>query len=293
MGMELLPDWMHVYQVGEASFEAAYQGVDATKRAWIKTALASLYAWLGPTGTTRQEKRTRTGSGLCLEHIHTSREWAVVYVPASCAAAGLVVGAVLPVLAAGVWPVIAVVEAESSQEQVVLLTLELCGVETVYLLSGEDMQAAWRHGQTQTSIPPGMLVWIGQSGQGTMNMEVNPSGGPMQIVLSRPRRAAVWQKDQEIDVQALAWMHPGLDIEVWPAGGAGTGQMAKDAGARWDGFLAQEADVVWVPRELISQALTAFPLVLGPGQEPVWMWPWFDSALASHSRLAVSWAARK
>ncbi len=290
MGMELLPDWMHTYQVREDSFEAAYQGVWATKRALIKTAVASLYAWLEPTGTKWLEKKIQTGSGLCLKHIHTSRKWAVVYVPASCAAPGLVVGAVLPVLAAGVWPVIAVVEAESSQEQAVLVTLELCGVETVYLLSGEDMLAVWRHGQTQSSTPPGMLVWIGQSGQGDLKMEESPSGGPMQIVLSRPRRAAVWQKDQEIDVQALAWMHPGLDIEIWPAGGAGAGQADKDLWAR---FLAQEADVVWVPRALITQALSVFPLVLGPGQEPVWMWPWFDSALASHPRLAVSWAAIK
>lgn len=283
-GPGIVPDWMQVYAQSEEDFAAAYALARARERAFVKTAMAGLYAWLGPDQVTGRKAETDLAQGLTICEVKSSRQWAVVHIPSPAAGPALILAAVLPLRAAGVWPVIVVLDEKTPGRQAALLTLELAGIETAYILPGDVLDSALKYWQNMQGRGPGLFVHLGE-GPGLRF----PSAGPLCISLPQPQKAAVWMEDEDFDFQALSFAHPGMEFVVWseqrmdlPLG------WSQDSGD-WSGFLDHEADVVWVPNQRLHQALKAYPLVLGPGQESLWIWPWYTPDLFYATRLGVVW----
>ncbi|MGM0537754.1 MAG: hypothetical protein ACQERT_00935 [Thermodesulfobacteriota bacterium] len=283
-GPEIVPEWMQVYQQSEEDFAAAYAFAQARERAFVKTAMAGLYAWLRPSQVTGRKTETELAQGLTICEVKSPRKWAVVHMPSSCAGPGLILAAFLPLLAAGVWPVIAVLGEKSPGRQAALLTLELAGIDTAFILPEEMMASALRYWQNMRGRSPGLLAHVGQEPALSCT-----SGGPLFISLPQPQKAAVWMGDEDFDVQALSFAHPGMEFVVWSEHKMDLPPDWSQDRGKWSQFLDQEADVVWVPNSRLHQALEVYSLVLGPGQEPLWIWPWYTPNLFEYTRLGLVW----
>ncbi|MFP4034561.1 MAG: hypothetical protein ACLFT5_03530 [Desulfovermiculus sp.] len=283
-GPGVVPEWMYVYQQSEEDFAAAYAFSQARERAFVKTAMAALYAWLSPGQLTGRKTEADLAQGLTICEVKGLRQWAVVHMPSPHVGPALILAAVLPLRAAGVWPVIVVLGEKNPGRHTALLTLELAGIEAAYMLPGDALASALRFWQNMQGRGPGLLVHVGE-GPGLSL----PSKGPLCISLPQPQKAAVWIEDEDFDLQALSFAHPGMEFVVWserkmdfpPGWSQGFGD--------WSRFLDQEADVVWVPNQRLHQALEAYSLVLGPGQETLWVWPWYTPNLLDDTRLGLFW----
>jgi hypothetical protein len=212
-----------------------------------------------------------------------------VHIPAACAAPSLIVASVIPLLAAGVWPVLAVLE-ENPAQQTALMTLELSGVETAFVLSRTQMHDSIQYWAELKENGQGIVVNIGMQAASLQGLAHDGVDDHLLLTLPCPRHAGIWMEDQGIDLQALAFAHPELELFLWsehqhqqnvPGGW-------RQIQGRWADFLGQRAHVAWVPAWRIQDALSVFPLAFGPGQEPLWVWPWYTAALASYTRLGVS-----
>jgi len=284
----MIPEWLEARRLGDEAFEAAYDASLPKERALIKIEIASLYAWLEPSGLLRRRTEADKVQGLRVYAQTRPRNWAVVQISAQCCDPSLVVAAVLPPLAAGVWPVIAVLEDQGQSWQRAVLALELCGVETVYTLPSAQMEAALKHWLSERGSNPGMVVCLEPGVVLSCGQENFSGGGHMILHLPRPQKAGIWMEGQGMDLWALSFMHPGMECVVWSEH---TGDMPpgfRSMCGSWTDFLQHQAEVVWVPNDLIEKALDVFPLVLGPGQEPIWAWPWYVSALAGHTRVGIA-----
>lgn len=287
----MIPEWLEARQLTDEAFEAAYASVPPKGRALIKTAIASLYAWLEPAGLLSKRTQAITGQGVSISTLISPRKWAVVHIPAHCSDPALLVGAVLPLLAAGVWPVSAVLEEKGLHRQGAIPALELCGVETVYAVPPEMMDPVLRHWMDADAGGPGIVVCIDHGpapGCGTARAS---SGRQLVVNLPRPQKAGIWLKEGEFDLQALSWMHPGLECSVWMEEERELPPGFRPVWGQWSDFIEQSVDAAWVPGTLMHRALNVFSLVLGPGQEPVWIWPWYVPALAGHTHVGIASAS--
>lgn len=284
----MIPEWLEARRLGDEAFAAAYDASLPKERALIKTEIASLYAWLEPRGLLQRRIEADKGQGLRVYTQKRPRKWAVVQIPAQCSDPSLVVAAVLPPLAAGVWPVIAVLEDQGPNWQRTVLALELCGVETVYTLPSAMMGQALKHWLGEKGGDPGMVVCLEPDVVISCGQENVSGGGHMLLHLPRPQRAGIWMEGQDIDLWALSFMHPGMECVVWSKHTREVPPGFRSICGPWTDFLKHQADVVWVPNDLIEKALGVFPLVLGPGQEPFWTWTWYVSALAGHTQVGIA-----
>jgi hypothetical protein len=284
IGSEIVPDWMQAYRLREEDFAAAFALAQPRERALIKTAMAGLYAWLSPNQIRGRKTETKLAQGLSICTVKNLRKWAAVHIPSSSAGPGLIGAAILPLLAAGVWPVIVVLGEETPGRQAALLTLELAGIDTAYVLPEDMIPSALRYWQDMQGREHGLVVHVGQQPA----VSCSP-GGPLCISLPQPQKAAVWMEDGDFDFQALSFAHPGMKFAVWSEQKKELPpNWSQDRGG-WSEFLDQEVDAVWVPNSRLHQALQVYSLVLGPGQEPLWIWPWYTPNLIENTRLGLIW----
>jgi hypothetical protein len=188
-----------------------------------------------------------------------------------------------------VWPVIAVFE-ESPVQQTTLMTLELSGVETAFALPKNQLHdSIWYFAGVKES-GPGIVVSIDTAPASLQGLAREEGEENLLLGLPCPRQAGIWLEEEEIDLQALAFAHPELEFCLWsrhehPLDLPGKW---KQINGRWTEFLGQKGDAAWVPAGRIQETLSAFSLVFGPGQESLWIWPWYTLALAGHTRLGLS-----
>ncbi len=286
---DLTPDWILSGQVEDGAFEAAYAASKAWERALVKAAVAGMYAWLEPRGIRWAGTEQITGQGLRIYTAHSPRNWAVVHIPKACAAPSLIVASVIPLLAAGVWPVIVVLE-ENPAQQTTLMTLELSGVETAFALSKTKLQDSLCYFAGLKESGPGIVVSIDTAPASIQGLERAEEEKNLLLGLPCPRQAGIWLEDEGIDLQALAFAHPELEFLLGSKHDHRqnlTGRW-KQINGRWADFLGKRFDAAWVPAGRIQDALTAFSLVFGPGQESLWIWPWYTTVLAGYTRLGFS-----
>lgn len=120
------------YRVPEAMFQTAYEGTPARCAALVKTALA-LSAFHFPPCPTREDKQKSSAwQGFSERIIKTPAEGALLFFDTGCTAMARVCAcAVLPALA-GVTEIFAICIGDEPSPYL-LATLELCGIENVYL----------------------------------------------------------------------------------------------------------------------------------------------------------------
>lgn len=277
------PDSLERGRVGEGAFAAAYARVTDRQRAWIKTALAALYAAWGGPRPLDETRQAALGHDLRLTRLDTPLDYALVACGPGFASPARLAAAILPALCARVPEVAAVRVGGGAWPRPLLTTLELCGVESVFRLGSRAFAGLARE---LAALGRGALVVLDG-----LAVPAVPTGGPTVLDARLDGPVGVFPgPDAAFDWDALAFAHPDLTFHVHgatppPTGPfvPGQGALAETAGLGYAAVYAGEADA--------RAALTAAPLVLGPGRESLWLWPRLAPAVFRQRRYHARAAA--
>ncbi len=262
-----LPDIPCGRPVTESRFERAYALVDDRRRAWIKTAVACAYSFAEESPGAALKEFVVCSGGLAHRVRREPVAWAAVaFGPRSSPAQ--VVAALLPAVAAGVPHVAALCLAgRNAPAPPLLVALELAGQEHVALVSARRLPACIA--DMRKNLGPGLVLdlWSG------------PAAGlpPLPARLWRPERPvmpAAWlDSERSLDLEALAFAHPGTQVHVWgKAGAIPEGSFVLHSGTFGE-FARQGYFPAAVPVRRLDALAGKAPLALGPGMESCFIWP--------------------
>jgi hypothetical protein len=170
--------------------------------------------------------------------------------------------------------------ASSGWPPALLCALELAGIERIYALPEERLPQLIAH--MQGHDPSGVVLSLGDCGLSGLHGKL-----PRLIRLSPPRAVALWSDETTSwDEAAIAFAHPRLHILQQGLGDASPSIGSKPASRAWSALMQEDVDALFVPTRLMPSALQHHHLVLGPGQEPCWVWPELTRDVFLERRLA-------
>ncbi|MGE4293771.1 MAG: hypothetical protein AB7E32_16360 [Desulfovibrio sp.] len=270
-----IPTWALDACLDDETFAAAYEAVPAQRRALLKTAIARQYAWWAPADCDGFHcVRTWTQGFESLERTAPVRVRILLF-DDSCASPALLLAGLLPALTAGAGTTL-VVHVREEQDPVVpdgvLAACELAGQEAVAELSRSEVHELCRAlargtescailalGRMSERVPPDFADGF----QRRVRSVAAPAG--IAVLLDGT--------DQDADLAALAFAHPGA--RFWVAGSkiALPDERFRYLGANFDDLFATAASACFVPRARAEEALERFPLVFSAGHEACWLLP--------------------
>lgn len=281
---------------------SAYASVSDVERSWIKKNIAQIYALHPPGSRDRTGTQTRWSSGLATTSIRLARPWACLVfpdlapglapeagssaenpysgeslvLPTTLVGAGPagVAAALVPVMTAGIPDILAILPPSLLQSAYLLTTLELCGLENVYVVSPEALSA-----QIQTLVeraPAGLILDMGGV---VSRYPLAPMAVHRTMTWTPGPRAPlrIWcAADLHWDWWTLEWNHPHTRIEAWgPCRDAAPDQFPRNDGG-WDVFRGCSQAVLGVGANMLQapdrSGLPDDALILTPGQEGCWYW---------------------
>lgn len=274
----------------------AYASVRDTERSWIKKNIAQLYALYPPAGRDHVSTRIRWSSGLVTTSTRLVRPWACLVCPApeheagsvpsspsfseSLAGPAGVAAALVPVMTAGIPEILAILPPSVRQSPHLLTTLELCGLEAIFVVSPEAVASELR---TLTAREPAGLI---------LDMAGVASHDPLtarafqRTMVWSPRladRFRIWCGSVgQWDWLTLEWSHPHARIEAWgPCRDAAPEHFPRNDGD-WGVFCRFRGAALGVGADMLQapdhSGLPDDALILTPGQEGCWYWPDLDPA---------------
>lgn len=275
------PDGTSEFLVDDTLFARAYQETPDHCRALLKTCIARLYEWYGPSRTSGGLTEASWRSGFDSIRCHAPVDYCLVLFDETLRSPSRLLAGVVPAMACGVDHLLAVrVGASGEWEQPILTGLELAGQE---LAADMDAAAVTR-----------LLDDLDDSGCTGAVVDLTADGG------LRPERSGpawyrptpvsstnVWMEEGDLfDLEALAFAQPDLDFTVHgcvgdlPQGSflCGTNDL--------EHVLANLTNVAYLPASLAKAGLDRAELVLGPGQEGCWAWPGLTPEFFQIHRIA-------
>lgn len=149
------PDWAETKRVDDGLCLEAYEATPPKCRTSVKAGIALTFMRFGQcAGLTREERQDASG-GYWLQKESFPAPWAVVaFTPAYTAAARLT-AACVPARMAGV-PLLGAVCVDGQPSAQALVSLELCGVEDIFVLNAPELCALLE----ETLPGPGRLVLL-------------------------------------------------------------------------------------------------------------------------------------
>ena len=268
------PPAMERGRVADAAFARAYGRVPDLDRARIKTGIAAVFAACGGPLPRLRRSEAALGHDLVLTRSDAPLDFAVIVCGPRFASPARLVAAVLPALCARV-PEVAAVRVGGAWPQELLVTLELCGVETACRLGPRALAGVWPQLAAKGS---GALVLL--DGAPRPALAACP-GLVLHEAVTRGRALVADGPQERFDREALAFAQPDLaliDAASLPddaldclAKGAISGYDAVYAGSGADPAFADAA-----------------PLRLGPGRETFWLWPQLPPEAFRRVRVAAA-----
>jgi hypothetical protein len=266
--------------VDDALFAAAYGESSDRERALMKTCIARLYDWYGPSRETACEVARRWRGGFASVARSESVDFCVILFDGTFVSPARLLAALVPAVACGVRDILAVrVDGQGEWARPLLTAMELAGQELVADLTGEGVSD--------------LLDTLGEAGASGVVIDLAgldvPDTGRSRLALYRPvfdGSAAIYLNGPEtFDLEALAFSYPdtvftafGADVPL-PDGFARGGE-------DFSALLEGTHDAAFVPADRIGDALDRIRLVLGPGQEGCWVWPELHPGLFLYHRIA-------
>ncbi len=254
-----LPDWINEFALGDDLFARAYDAVPDHRRALLKTGIARLWEWYGPSRARARRKAVSWRAGFSSVEESAPADCAVVAFNGDLVSPARLLAAVVPAVTCGVDTVLPVRLGGDAWPEPVLAGLELAGLERVVQMEPHRLKTLLE----ETDRAGRTCVAIGlELGPGVFRSLRFPTRNIDFTCLKCDREAALWMDaDDPFDLDALAFAHPDLSVSVHDGDG--------DFGV----FLNAIRDIAYVPPSRVGQALTRARLVLGPGQEGCWVWP--------------------
>ncbi len=206
MTEHFFPECLDSWIVDEGAFAAAYTGLSAKHRAWLKMNIARHQALYGLPETTESIVRTRFRQGGGMWTVSCPADWCVLAIGAEYAAAPRLLAAVLPALFSGIRTLL--VARVTSQPMPwpdgLLAACELAGVETVVSCTGQELCS--------------VLSDCALYGHGRVMMLGSCAYDPVLIRAANTLHLPVWQEpgydalavDDSVDKALLRWAHPDM-----------------------------------------------------------------------------------
>lgn len=273
------PEAMERGRVADAAFAAAYARVPDQRRALVKTGLAAVYAACGGPMPRFRRRSAGLGHDLGLACLDVPLDFAVVVCGRSFASPARLAAAVVPALCARV-PEVAAVRVGDRWPQALLVTLELCGVETACRLGTRSLAGLW---PALAARGHGAVICLD-------GVSPPPAVGRLRVLTAQTAgRAGLFPgPDATFDREALAFAHP--DLEFFVHGESGPEESGPFRPAQ--GTLAQAAgqgyDVIYAGEKSLARAMDAAPLALGPGRETFWLWPELSAEVFRRRHVAAA-----
>ncbi|WP_319584587.1 hypothetical protein [uncultured Pseudodesulfovibrio sp.] len=254
-------------QVDDALFAQAYAESADQERALMKTCIARLYNWYGPSKDTACEVARRWRGGFGSVSRSAPVDVALVLFDDTCVSPARLLAALVPAIACGVPNVLAVrVDGKGDWAPPLLTAMELAGQELVADLTGKGV-----------SVLLDKVADAGAKGA-VVDLTGRPGlcAGRNDLAVYCPdfdRSASIFLDEPDtFDLDALSFIHPDMEFTVFGAevplpDGFVSGSEDFQA------FLTSVRNVAFVPADRIGDALGHARLVLGPGQEGCWVWP--------------------
>ena len=207
------PEWAEESRPDDALSADAYDGTPARCRAVVKTGLALAHMHFGQSCGQVREMREDGLRGFWRRQSSHAALWAVVAFTPEYAAAARIAAACAPAMLAGV-PVVGAVCVGGTPSPAALVSLELCGVEDIFLLHADGLCALLR----ETRPGPGRLVLL-HTGQLS---GISPAARAMGIPCFEENRPPVLHMPHPeiFDTQALAFAQAATAKTAGTAGDA-------------------------------------------------------------------------
>ncbi len=266
------PEYLDKHKIPENAFAEAYTVLSDIERSRIKQNIAQLYSMAPFAGYTETSISRQWAAGFHSRIHIRPKDWVLILLSGTYSGPASLVSAVIPALTSGVSSVLAVFLAQAAWMPRLLVSLELCGLESVCVLGKRQLRTLLSHllpMPTRGVVldPDGMLA--------DMSMPGNWPGDTTLWQAPRHDTIGIWyEAGTRWDVQALAWNHPGLRIEIWGNGPQKLPPGCNRMSGGWEDFCRNDFQAVGLPKNhLIKHPRLRCNLVLTPGQENCWLWP--------------------
>lgn len=279
--MSMFPDWIEARMVPDEAFAAAYDAVDPALRAVFKTGIARLYEWYTLAPDMERSETVRWRAGFASTRWRRPREYAVIFFDDTALSPVQLTALLAPAMAARNPHLLAVYLGSGDLPAPVLTAFELAGQEQVAVCTEDEAARLVDH--LLATGKAGAAVTLGCGTAGRMALPVSARLGRWRACLGR--EAAVWMDTgDEFDLTLLAACHPDTRFEAWGANDEAPEGFEPVSGG-FEALLRRAPEVAYVPGNRLEAAMSRVPLVFGPGQEGMWLWPDLNQQLFFHERI--------
>jgi len=265
------PEWINAFVVDDGLFARAYEAVPDQRRALLKTCIARLFEWYGPSRRTASRQAVAWRGGFDSVQASAPADYAVVVFDADLASPARLLAAVVPPLSCGVKNVLAVRLGGGDWPRPLLTGLELAGQELVADMSPGRVKGLLE--EMDAAGAAGVVLGL-ELRQGVFRSLRFPTRRIDFTCLNCDCGASLWMDaDEPFDLEELAFAQPGLSFAVHGAETPLLPEGCRREGKDFQGFLDSIREVAYAPASRVGEALDRARLVLGPGQEGCWVWP--------------------
>ncbi|WP_147821621.1 histidinol dehydrogenase [Salidesulfovibrio onnuriiensis] len=279
------PDWLEPHLLDDAVMGEAYASVPDERRALLKTSIARLWEWYGPSCCTAQRLERLFRGGFTAAEMRSPVGFAVFVCGADMNSPAQLLAALVPAIAAGVLHILAVKPCGTGWTQPQLVGLELAGVEMVAELDQDTLQRLLR--ELAQGGESGRLVYI--DAEDAVSQVGKCSPGVLSLNLGKA--AAVVRQGEggnRFDLDALAFAQAGTRMTYFGDASDVDDSVFSCADREFEYALTQDASVAFLPAGDHSRAAAHFSAVMGPGHESSWIWTEIDANTFVDTR--VTWS---
>lgn len=265
-----IPEWLGTHYIDDATLADAYAAVPDERRALLKTAIARLWEWYGPSRSVSSFVERRMRGGLSAREARKPVDLACVVCGESMASPAQLLAAVVPTVAAGARDVLVVKSRSAGWTTAQLVALELAGIERIAELEPDEISTLVREMAPQKGAVSLLFVDAPDA-----ENSVTAHSSELRPLALRQKGAVLFQESggAQFDLEALAFGQAGTPMTCIGEAGEVDHFDFSCENRGFDYILTLDAQVAFLPVQYHAAAMERFNVIMGPGFEACWLWP--------------------
>jgi hypothetical protein len=268
-------DWSQ-YLVNDQVLAQSYTLVGDFKRSWMKKYIAYLFSYYGHEPRTQCVSSARERAGFIHDTLYSPVPEVLVIAHSYPKIWNRLLASVIPAISAGVEQIyICLIKNHEEPCPEILTSLELAGVENIFLIDGPETFFA---NILDSVRDAGLIDLCAKSPmQKILFMSPGKAQHYIRLFFARRPRALIWTENHSAwDYDILKWAHPDMEFTVGGplAHKAPSGFVKTDAAIQQ--LLSEKYDLFLGPEDIFRASMVARGF--SPGMEPFWLWPELDKS---------------